>query len=283
MFRNKKLAVIGDPIKHSLSPVMHNAAISALDLDLEYSAVELKQYELEAFVGNAKKEFLGFNVTVPHKQNIIPYLDKISENSILCNSVNTVIVYRNGVLSGDTTDGVGLSMALKELFNVSIKNSSFLFIGCGGAAQAASTYLLSKNARKVFFVNRTLTKAKLFSEKLKSYFGENKVGVFPILDKEKIALFLRNFNPIIIQSTTLGLGTNDPCPIPEDFFLEHLIYFDMIYNKNTKFLENAKKYNCRNADGRLMLLYQGVKSFELWTNINPPIDVMKKALLSSMT
>jgi len=277
----KKLAVIGCPVGHSLSPSMHNAAISYLNLDLDYSAVNVAENELEGFLKHAHEEYCGFNVTVPHKKAIVSLLDKVTEKALFANSVNTVVVNDDNSLYGDSTDGYGLEMALNELFGVVATDQAFLFVGCGGAAQAAAVSLLFNGAKEIYFVNRTIEKAELFIKKLKCRFPKSRFDACSPENIEKFNLFLDK-NPVVIQSTSLGLNDKDPCPVNFDFFRKELIYFDMIYNKKTLFLSNAEKKSCRNADGRLMLLYQGAKAFSLWTHKNAPLAIMREALFASM-
>ena len=273
---NKKLAVIGDPVAHSLSPQMHNAALKYLGLDLVYSAVQVKADEIANFVEEARKDYLGFNITVPHKNNIIPYLDEISISAQLANSVNTVKITEDGKLLGHSTDGYGLEMALKKLFNVIPENENFLFIGCGGAAQATSAHLLEMGAKSVNFVNRSINKAQIFVDKLKKHFQEAEINVLSFSDDKNIDAIL-NKKPVIVQSTSVGLKNDDPLILPEKFFRSNLCYFDMIY-KDTRFLKYAKKNGCKTGNGMLMLLYQGAKSLSIWTNKEAPVKIMKNAL-----
>ena len=272
----KKLAVIGDPISHSLSPQMHTAAIDELCLNLEYTAIQVSSMQLRNFVYNARKDFLGFNVTVPNKIDIIKYLDKVSPEAQLGGSVNTVKIETNGTAVGYSTDGSGLESALKELFEITPQNKAFLFMGCGGAAQAASAHLLFQGAKSICFLNRNLAKAENFTKKLKEKFPKADVSFLSYDNHHKIAEYL-TAKPVIIQSTSVGLKEGDPLILSEKFFIKDLCYFDMIY-KPTAFLKAAHKHNCRNGNGLLMLLYQGAKSFEIWTGLKPPVNKMKAKL-----
>jgi shikimate dehydrogenase len=280
MCKRKKLAVIGNPVNHSLSPQMHNAALKYLDLDLRYSPVSVKKEELKLFVENAKEKYLGFNITVPHKNDIIQYLDEISVGAQLGNSVNTVKIDGNGKTFGYSTDGYGLEMALYELFWVKPKNEHFLFIGCGGAAQATSAHLLERGANSVSFINRNLQKAQRFADKLKKYFNDVDLKVFSFEDEEGIELLLAK-KPIVIQSTSIGLKEGDPLILAETYFKKDLCYYDMIY-KETPFLRCAKEKGCKTGNGKLMLLYQGAKSFSIWTGQDAPVKIMKNALETAM-
>ncbi|MCP4180238.1 MAG: shikimate dehydrogenase [bacterium] len=272
----KHLAVIGNPISHSLSPIMHAVAIKSLGLDIDYSAVKVKNGELVDFLTRARSEYLGFNVTVPHKVDIIQYLDHVDQNAVLGESVNTVIVGKNGKLSGFSTDGYGLEKALNLEFSVKITEEYFFFIGCGGAAKAAISHLLSIGAKNIVIANRSLNKAKNFIDKLIKKYPKAHLSYCGLHDADIIKNHFDS-NPIVIQSTSLGLNKNDALPLDVNLLNENMRIFDMIYGI-TPFLEQARKKNCLTADGRLMLLYQGVKSFLMWTGVEPPVNIMKNAL-----
>lgn len=268
-----KFTVIGDPIEHSLSPAMQNAGIQAMGLDAEYSKTDVKSDELANFAEFARKELDGFNITIPHKKNIIPYLDEIDEFANFAESVNTVAV-KNGRLCGTSTDGYGLETAVKEEFAFDIEGKNIFFVGCGGAVRAVAFYFASKNVKSMIFANRTIKKAENLVEDLKK-FRENielKAVSIDNIERERI----RN-SDIVIQGTSLGLKADDPSPLPHKLFFSELCYYDTIY-KNTEFLKSAKFANAKFADGRGMLLHQGIKSLSIWTNQNPPTEIMREAL-----
>ncbi|MCF7790580.1 MAG: shikimate dehydrogenase [Victivallales bacterium] len=275
-----KLAVIGDPIKHSLSPVMHNAAIKSLDLKLSYSSIKVEYDRLEAFIKYAGKDYLGLNVTLPHKKNIIRYLDEIEDTAKFTGSVNTVKFDKNGRSYGCSTDGFGLEMALKKSFGIKPENNNFLFIGCGGAAQACAAHLLERGAKSLCFVNRSIDKALEFAEKLKRKYFDSEIVVYPLNCGTSLEDYLKK-RPAVIQSTSIGLNDSDPLVVSKNVFKQDLCYFDMIYRK-TKFLEHAESKGAATANGILMLLYQGVKAFSLWTEMEPPVEVMKKSLYKAL-
>lgn len=273
----KIYAVIGDPVSHSLSPRMHKAAFQAAGLDAEYIAVHVKSDELKSFMERARKELSGFNITVPHKAAIIPYLDDISEQSKLSRSVNTVSI-KDGRFYGDSTDGYGLETALKEDFGLELDKISVLFVGTGAAARAVSFYFLSKNAKGLFFANRTLSNAKPLVNELKRSYPASNLDCCSLDDSGRLDSFLNKVE-VVIQSSSLGLKSDDPSPIPRECFRSGICYYDTIY-KNTNFLQYAKFAGCRCADGLSMLLHQGAKSFEIWTGIPAPVEAMRKVLKS---
>ena len=275
----KHYAVIGDPIAHSLSPVMQNAGFRTAGLDADYSAIHVKNEELGEFVKKAGSELSGFNITVPHKNAIIPFLDELSENARLCGSVNTVTV-EGGKLKGESTDGYGLETALRESFGIDVAGNSFCFLGCGGAARAAAFYFASKGPRRIFFINRTVSKAdELASEISKAFPGFETAACSP-LDDVLVKEFLAE-SKVLIQCTSLGLKSDDPPPIDPEIIPEGICLYDTIYKK-TALLKYAAENGIRHADGRSMLLHQGAKSFSIWTKVPAPIEAMREALYAAM-
>ncbi len=270
-----KYAVIGDPVSHSLSPRMHNAAFRALGMDAEYSAVRVRPEELAAFAERARAELSGFNITVPHKAAIIRHLDAVSASSKLCGSVNTV---RNvgGELHGDSTDGYGIEHALKEDFGVSPEGGIFTFIGCGGAARAVSFHLLERGASGLYFANRTVGNAERLVSDLRDAHPGARLSCCALDDLGRLSEFVAE-SSVVVQTSSVGLNDGDPSPIPEELFLRNACFYDTIYRR-TRFLDMAAAKGCRCAGGLSMLLHQGVKSFVIWTGIFPPVEDMRRAI-----
>jgi len=273
----QKYAVIGDPINHSLSPGMHNAAFNALAINAEYSAIQVKKEKLANFADFARKNLAGFNVTVPHKNAIIAHLDEVSDLCKVTGSVNTVTV-RDGRLIGDSTDGYGMEMAIKEAFNIDIAGNSFLFLGCGGTVKAVSYHFIQQGAKKLFIANRTVSKAEALAKYLVecSTINVEFTGIdnLPLLDT-----FSKEAS-VVIQATSLGLKETDPSPFPEEVIRNDTYMFDTIY-KNTAFLKIAAKHGIPHAGGSLMLVHQGAKAFSIWTGKEAPVEVMKEAVVKS--
>jgi shikimate dehydrogenase len=270
-----KYAVIGDPVSHSFSPQMHNAAFKAMGINAEYLAVHVKEQELPAFAERAKKEFSGFNITVPHKNAIIPFLDTISKECSLTGSVNTVI-NRNGLLHGESTDGYGLETALREEFNIPAAGNCFLFLGTGGTVKAVSYYFSEKGAKTLFFANRTVSKSRTLIDELCNVFPNTEYACCSPEDEKLMNEFVSNA-AVVIQCTSLGLNPEDPSPLGELFFRRGKCYYDTIY-KNTAFLKIAGEKGGKAAGGLSMLLHQGARSFSMWTGQSAPVEVMRKAL-----
>lgn len=268
--KTKIIGIFGYPIEHTLSPLMHNAAFKTLGLDMCYVAFRVLPEELREGVRAIKSLNLsGVNITVPHKEKVIPLLDKINEEASFIGAVNT-IVNSDGILTGYNTDGRGFISALSEK-KISIENKDILILGAGGASRAISYYLSEKASRLSLF---DIDKSK----------AERLIG-----DLNKIrnnAFFLDNIKDIgrpdiIINATPLGLKSEDALPLSPDSIASEMVVCDLVY-KNTSFLQEAEKKGARTIDGSGMLLWQGILAFELWTGVKPPVDVMRKALLSAI-
>ncbi len=279
--RKKHFAVIGDPVSHSLSPAMHNAAFKALELDAEYTALHVRPEYLSRFVDEARTDLSGFNITVPHKKAIIPMLDSVSDECMLTESVNTV-VNRNGCLYGCSTDGYGLERALEKAFGVSPDGSSFVFLGAGGAVRAVAWHLIRRGAASVSIVNRTFARAEKLVADLRKSSGPNAAPeAVALSDTDSVAAVLSKCD-VLVQATSLGLREDDPSPVDPDILPREMCVYDTIY-RNTSLLREAAKRGCRTADGRLMLLYQGARSFEIWTGLDAPVKTMEGALENALS
>ena len=271
-----KYGLIGWPVSHSLSPPMQNAGFKAAGINAEYSLVEVSPDRMNEVIPKMKREFSGWNCTVPHKQHIIEFLDNIDETAKVLGSVNTV-VNKNGHLTGYSTDGYGMEKSIQESFGQKINGNSFLFIGSGGAARAVALYFSIIGAAKIAILNRTVSKAEALAEEIK----ELDKGVSIVcdnMDAEKIDV--GNYN-VIIQCTSLGLHEGDPSPFNIDKINKDQFVVDMIYKK-TEFLKKAEEKGCTVTDGRGMLLYQGVKAWEIWTGQKAPVEAMRSALENAM-
>ncbi|MDD5727214.1 MAG: shikimate dehydrogenase [Victivallales bacterium] len=275
-----KYVVIGDPIIHSLSPQMQNAGFAAAGLGNCYGKMRVAAADFAEFIDFARKNLSGFNITVPHKNRIIPYLDSIADEAALAGSVNTVIV-KSGRLYGCSTDGCGLENALRETFGFALAGSRVLFIGCGGAVQALAFHFAAAGADELYFVNRTPAKAAALGQKISADYPACKCAFCGLDDDAGIKGFI-NSSTLMVQGTSLGLKSGDPLPVkPELLTGADLCFYDTIYQE-TPMLQAARAAGLRAADGRTMLLHQGVKSFELWTGLRAPVEEMRRALYQAM-
>ena len=184
-----KYAVIGYPIKHSLSPKIHNPAFASLEIDAHYEKIEVHPDDLKEKISELRLAYAGWNVTVPHKKNVLSLLDDLSPLSRLAESVNTVI-NKDGKLFGDSTDGYGLEKSVNEEFNYPVKSGKFLFIGAGGVAEACAIDFAFKGASIINIVNRSRWKMELIAHKIKENFPRCQVGICDFDDEREKNSFL---------------------------------------------------------------------------------------------
>ena len=267
------VGLIGHPVEHSFSPPMHNAAFAELGLDYAYVAFDVNPDDLKSAVDGAKSlNIKGFNVTIPHKIEVMQYLDELDEVARLIGAVNT-IDFKN--LKGYNTDGIGAVRAIGEV--TSIKDKNVVVAGAGGASRAISFYLAKFGAGSMTILNRNANKAKdLAGDVLKSdLIGD--VGADSI---SEIDSYLKDAD-ILVDTTPLGMDphVNDEPIAKSDAMHDGLVVFDAVYNPNeTVLLKEAIKAGAKPVYGIKMLLYQGAESFKIWTGRDAPIDVMQDAL-----
>ena len=275
--KNIKYLVIGNPIHHSKSPAMQNAVFEYYNLGRPYGRLLLEKEELGEFTDFMRENICGCNVTVPFKEAIIPFLDEVDPLARQSKSVNTII-NRAGKLYGCSTDGFGLENSLRENFGFDFKNKSIIFIGVGGAAQALVWHFASLGVKKFYLVNRSIDKTEALASEIKKVFPQIEIETFILADEEKLSAAIRS-GELLIQATSLGLKATDLPPFKLELLFENrkIKVADLIYH-DTPFLNFAKANNFASINGKDMLVYQGAKSFELWTELKAPIEVMKKAL-----
>ena len=255
---NKNYLIIGNPVEHSLSPKIHNFWFNENNINATYKKETLSESKLENLVKRIKEGGIsGANVTVPFKQKIIPFLDKLSDLAKKTQSVNT-LYKKNDLVIGDNTDVYGFSQSILN-HDISLKNKDALIIGAGGVVPSIITALEDLLIRKIYIKNRT--QEKLF--KLKETFTNINLLKW---DQET------NCN-IIINATSLGLKPDDQINLNFNNLKNKIIFYDTIYNPpETNFLKNAREKGHTIINGKLMLLLQAQKAFEIWTGINPKID-----------
>lgn len=275
----KVCAVIGDPISHSLSPCIHNAAFQHLQLDYVYVAFRVGHKQLDAAIqGIRSLRIYGINVTTPHKVAVIQHLDQLDESAMAVGAVNTIL-NDHEILVGYNTDGKGALMAL-EASKQGPANKKVVILGAGGASRAIS-YSLAKKAHEVVILNRTLEKAEKLAMQLSKTFG-NKVRCGPLC-RDCMKKELKDAN-ILVNATTLGMRPNhDKTPVDKDLLRPDLVVFDLVYDPHeTRLLKEARSVGARPIGGLTMLVSQAAVSFEIWTEEKAPIDVMTKAALEKL-
>ncbi|MBQ7393005.1 MAG: shikimate dehydrogenase [Lentisphaeria bacterium] len=277
VLKDCRYTVIGDPIAHSRSPQMQNAGFAALGLGTPYGRLHVPVEELPLFAEYARKHLDGANLTVPHKNRILPELADMSPEARLCGSVNTLLV-RDGKLYGDTTDGYGFAKAVEEAFGLVPENLRAVFFGAGGAARAVVFYLAAHGAKSITLANRTVEKAELLAQDLRSAYPETEVHCAGLQDTHLLAEFLDGAD-LAVQATSMGLHKEDAPPFDLTLLERRkgLCCFDMIYH-STPFLRAAESAGLPNRGGNGMLLHQGARSLELWTGKTAPVEIMREAL-----
>ena len=267
-------AVIGDPIGHSKSPLMHNAAFRALGIDADYTAVHVTREGLPEFLESARNTLSGFNITVPHKNAVIPFLDGITPRAALAGSVNTVSV-RDGKLFGDTTDATGLERAVMEVFGLPLKGANVCILGCGGVVRALVFHLADVGCARIRILNRTAEKAAQLTDELLKHAPSLDCG-FAALDDLQAVRNALDGTGLVIQCTSLGLRDGDGSPIDPDLIPSSACLFDTIY-RETDILVRCRERGLRVSGGLPMLVHQGAESFRIWTGREAPVEVMRVA------
>jgi shikimate dehydrogenase len=277
--KTRVCGVIGDPIEHTLSPIMHNAAFNALKLDYSFLAFKVKPAELEnAANGMRALNIRGLNVTMPHKSVILKFLDRVDLSAQIINSVNTVL-NKESKLFGFNTDGVGALKALREN-GVELKGRKVLLLGAGGAARAIA-YTMAKEADELAVLNRTLKPAQDLAKMLEKL--ANKKIFAGSLSPKEIQQNLQD-SDILINATSIGMKpkTEESLVAPK-LLRSNLAVMDIVYNPiETKLAKEAQAAGAKVVSGVEMLIYQGAASFEIWTGKSAPVEVMRQAALNHL-
>ena len=259
----KLYGIIGNPVSHSMSPAIHNASFIEKGLNNVY--VPLKIANIGTFMKECRRmDFQGFSVTIPHKESVLPFLDNIDHTARKIGAINT-IVNQDGILTGYNTDCMaaimGLECSLKET-NDTLSNKKISIIGAGGAARAVAFGLKEKGCDITIF-NRTIERAEKLSHDVKCRF-------------ERFEELYKLDSDILINTTPIGMFPDiDQTPIPKNILKEAMIVFDAIYNPvETRLLRDAKEKGCHTVNGLSMFINQAAEQFRLWTNIDPPVELM---------
>ena len=272
----KKFGIIGKPLSHSLSPVMHNFWFRKYKISASYSLIEIELNEIEAIIKKIRNgELQGINVTVPYKQAVIPYLDLIVDEAKETLSINTINLNEEGKVVGSNTDVYGLEHGfLCNLGKKNLEKDKILILGAGGVTPSVVYALLKKGFQKIFISNRTIKKA----ESIKKNFS-----FIEIINWDNIEEEVKNMD-VIINATSLGLKSGND--FKQDFkgLKDNLVYYDIVYNpEETTMIKKLKKKGIRTFNGLEMFVFQGQKSFSLWNKLNPELDdKLKHAILAEL-
>lgn len=260
------IVLIGNPVSHSMSPLMHNVAFKQLGLNYCYLCCQVFENQVEAAVNGLRAlNIKGANVTVPHKQAVIPFLDEVDETANIIGSVNTII-NKNGKLSGTNTDWIGATDSLEE--HIPIHGKTIIVVGAGGSSRAI-IYGIKKRGGKVIVLNRTLSKAEELGKLFQCDFGT-------LADIDNIQ------GDILINTTSVGMTPNHQQSIvTEKQLAKFQCVFDIVYNPlETQLLKLGKKLNLKVVPGLKMLIYQGAGAFKLWTGQQPDTELMYQTALN---
>ena len=259
----KKFGIIGNPIKHSLSPVLHEYWFKKYSIDAEYSIIEASDKDLSTIIEKVRQGYYsGINVTLPFKQRVINHVDKVVNDAELTGSVNTVLLDKDNTVIGENTDVYGLQAAyLKEIDNS--PNKKALIIGAGGVSPSVILSIKKTGIKSISITNRTNEKC---------IFLKKKYNFLNIISWDDLKSEIKNFD-IIINATSLGLKNGEDFDFDFSDTKKETIYIDTIYNPlETKIFKYLKEEGRRVFNGLDMFIYQGQKSFYLWNKINPEID-----------
>ena len=280
-----RLGIFGDPIAHSLSPQMQNAALRACEIDMQYARFHIRTNELRsALLFLRTLDFVGINVTVPHKIAAFTQVDETGESAARAEAVNTIRV-RDEKLIGSNTDGEGFLRAIRTEFSIDLRDLRVMIIGAGGGTGRAIAWQCAlESCERLVLVNRTLEKANALAEQLRPFLSDARV-LGPAtrleavaLDESAMRVQLADID-LIVNATPLGMNPSDPTPVPARLLAPHHIVFDCVYGSSkTALFRAATEVGARGANGFSMLLHQGALSFSTWFDREAPIEAMRAAL-----
>lgn len=272
----KPFAVLGHPIGHTLSPVMHNASMQELGFDGIYLALDVHPDRLmEVLPAMALMGFAGVNLTVPHKEIAFHGLETLDESARLFGAANTVEFTDEGMV-GHNTDGYGFLKALDEAFGKSVEGDSVFVLGCGGAGRATALQAAAKGATRLVLADLDGERMQKLNDEIIGLTPE--VEVVQVLDPAAQVELCRKCD-VVVQASPVGMKTDDSSLLPPEAFRPGQRVFDLIYMyPETALLSAAREAGAATANGLGMLLHQGARAFEIWTGIEPSISAMRNAL-----
>ena len=280
------LGVFGDPVAHSLSPQMQNAALRGCEIKMQYARFHIRANELRSALRFLRDlDFVGVNLTVPHKIAAFEQIDEVDETANRAGAVNTIRL-RDKKLIGSNTDGEGFLRAIRSLFSVDVRDLRVMVIGAGGGTGHAIAWQCAlENCERLVLVNRTAKKAIALADSLRPFFsGPRVLGPVARLeavpwDEAALRAQLQDVD-LVVNATPLGMNPSDPAPIATRLLAPHHMVFDAVYGPSkTALVRAADEAGARGANGLSMLLHQGVLSFSIWFDRDAPIDVMRAVLL----
>jgi shikimate dehydrogenase len=280
-----RLGVFGDPVAHSLSPQMQNAALKHCKIDMQYARFQIAPEELETALHLLPKlDFIGVNLTIPHKIPALAIMNELRPHVREIGALNTVLV-QDKKLIGYNTDGPGFVRAIRSEFSVDLRDLRVMLLGAGGGAgRAIARQCARENCERLVLVNRTFDKARRMVVELAGFFsGPRVLGPVARLEavpwEERALRFQLEHTDLVINATSLGLKRTDPSALSSSLLAPHLMVYDLIYKpERTPLLAACTEAGARGANGLSMLLHQGALAFEIWFGRDAPIDIMREAL-----
>ena len=280
-----RLGVFGDPVAHSLSPQMQNAALRAFEIKNQYARFHIRANELRSALRFLRElDFVGINLTVPHKIAGLTQIDVVDESASRCGAVNTLRLHENKLI-GSNTDAEGFSRAVRSEFSIDLRDLRVMILGAGGGTGHAIAWQCAlENCERLVLVNRTPAKTSALIDQLRLLFSEPRV-LGPVArlkavpwDEGTVRAQLADID-LIVNATPLGMNPGDPAPIPARLLAPHHIVFDCVYRPSkTALLRAAEEAGARGVNGLSMLLHQGALSFSVWFNREAPIEAMRSAI-----
>ncbi|HEV2966156.1 MAG TPA: shikimate dehydrogenase [Chthoniobacterales bacterium] len=280
-----RVGIFGDPVEHSLSPQMQNAALKHSKIDIQYARFHILPSELRESLNRVRElEFVGLNLTLPHKIVAPELLDRTDDDAKQIGAVN-VVKFDKGKSRGFNTDGRGFARAIREEFSVDLRDLRVMILGAGGAARAIAFECAKSHCERLVIANGTFEKGERLAEKLRNFFeGPKVLGPVPRLQAirwEEGAFQFQVANvDLVVNATPVGLNRGDASPLSARLLAPHLMVYDTIYSaERTPLISAAIEAGARVANGLSMLLHQGALAFEIWFERSAPLEVMRKALL----
>jgi shikimate dehydrogenase len=272
----KPFAVLGHPIGHTLSPVMHNASMQELGFDGIYLALDVHPDQLmDVLPSMAKMGFAGVNLTVPHKEIAFRGLDTLDESAELLGAANTVEFTADGMI-GHNTDGYGFLKALEEAFGKTVKGDAVFVLGCGGAGRAVALMAAKEGAKSLVLADIDAERVQRLEDEIRSLAPA--VEITQALDDVTKIERCRECD-LVVQASPVGMKKEDPSLLPPEAFHAGQRAFDLIYMyPETAILTTAREAGAQIANGLGMLLHQGARAFEIWTGVAPSVPAMRNAL-----
>ena len=279
-----RLGVIGHPVAHSFSPQMQNAALAESNLKMQYARFDIAPEELRPALELLRPlDFIGTNLTVPHKIAALDLVDEADDNVRRIGAINTIKI-EDGRLRGFNTDGKGFARAIREEFSVDLRDLRVLVLGAGGVARAIAFECAKENCERLVIASRDLEKGAALTKTLQEFFaGPRVLGPVARLqaigcDEAALRFQVANVD-LVVNATPLGLRRGDELPMPPRLLEPHLMIYDTVYSSApTALVSSAMEAGARGVNGLSMLLHQGALAFEIWFDRAAPLDVMRKAL-----